>query len=563
MQAFILAGGFGSRLRSIVVDRPKPMALVGGKPFLEIVISNLVKQGIKDIVIGVGYLSSQIEEYFKDGSFFGAKISYSREDIPLGTGGAIRNAISQLEDTFVVLNGDTYVDLDFEKLILDHQKSDKKMTMVLTSVVQEGERGSVSVDQEGNLVSFSDEDGECSSDMYSNSGVYVVSKKILKHIKTNSKISFEKDIIPTLIWAGEKIHAHITSKRYYDIGTPDRYTLAIEKLMESRRKYVGTANLRVSFCGGGTDLKEFYQIHGGMVISACIDKKIEANIYQDDQTSEYVEIFLQNYGSSKKILSSEIDLFHGDKFDIVLATLQYFGIKAGISIEIGGDIPPESGLATSSATVIALIRAICLYKNISLGKEEIANIAVKIEREILKQPGGIQDQYQISYGGINLLKISVDGDVEVVPITLNSQQLRELNDRLVLYYQKRINSGTHQQISLIKKIHNSKKTISSLIKTLSITEEIYQCFNRAEFGNLGMFLNQAWDLKKKSSPSITSVEIDSTYTKILQLGAQGGKLLGAGSGGCFLICAESINIEKIKSTLTNLEKSIIDFKIVN
>lgn len=564
MQAFILAGGFGSRLRPLVADRPKPMAIINGKPFLEFLISELVAQGITDIVLGVGYLSNQIEDYFGNGQDFGVKIRYSKEDQPLGTGGAIRNAIKILDDDFLVLNGDTFVDLNIKELIEHHQSCGSKFTIVLTKEALEEQRGSVLIDQNGFVTSFNDTTIKDSDNKdYTNAGIYIINKSHVKSIKRQQKVSLENAVIPSLLWAGEKIMAHVIAGKYYDIGTPDRFKEATKKLTGEPNKYSGKANLRVSFFGGGTDLEEFYSKYGGRVISSCINREIEVNIYENLEKSDFVEIHLTNYGESKKISSSKINHLDGSHFDIFSATLHHFKIRSGISIEASSDIPPESGLATSSATVIALIRAIGSYKNLHLTPEKTAETAIKIERVILKQLGGVQDQYQISYGGLNSINIFPDGRVELKEISITEEGWDYFNSCLLMFYTKRKNSGTTQQTNLIKNIFESKKTIYSLKKTLNLTQKALKCLIAEDFDAFGKLLDTAWLLKKKSNQSISNPEIDKLYNESIASGALGGKLLGAGSGGCFLVYSKPENIDKIKKNLIEKGGQIIDFKLVS
>ena len=125
MQAILLCGGMGTRLRSVVSDRPKPMADICGKPFLQYLLEMLRDKGITEVIFALGYMGEMIEEYFQDGSAFGLKIAYSYEEEPLGTGGAIRNALPKiLEEEVLVLNADTYFPMDYQGLYHFHQEND-------------------------------------------------------------------------------------------------------------------------------------------------------------------------------------------------------------------------------------------------------------------------------------------------------------------------------------------------------------------------------------------------------------------------------------------------------
>ena len=135
MQAILLAGGLGTRLRSVVSDRPKPMALIQEKPFMEYVTRELVRNGVRDIIFAVGYKGSMVEEYFKDGSDFGFHAAYAYEETLLGTAGAIKNAGKFItEDRFFVLNADTFYQIDYTRLVRQQDEQQLDMALVLRSI---------------------------------------------------------------------------------------------------------------------------------------------------------------------------------------------------------------------------------------------------------------------------------------------------------------------------------------------------------------------------------------------------------------------------------------------
>jgi len=146
MKAIILAGGFGTRLKEILKDTPKPMALVLGKPFLEHQIRFLKEQGITDIIIAVHHMSDKIKSYFGNGLRFGVDITYSEEETPLGTAGAIKKAQKYLDDTFLVINGDSYSDIDLSKLLEFHKSKNSKFTLALTKTKEAEHYGSIILD---------------------------------------------------------------------------------------------------------------------------------------------------------------------------------------------------------------------------------------------------------------------------------------------------------------------------------------------------------------------------------------------------------------------------------
>lgn len=223
MQALILCGGFGTRLKSVVADRPKPMAEIGGKPFLEYVLDFLVNQGIKDIILCTGYLGYQIKEYFLDGSRWGCHLSYSEEKEPLGTGGAVKQAEYMISsEHFFVLNGDTFLDLDYGSMYAWHTENQSKFTIALTQVENTDRYGSVELGQ-GQCINRFCEKGCTTASNYINAGVYLCHRSILDHIERDRKVSMETDVFPDLMKKHITLHGFTTNGYFIDIGIPETY----------------------------------------------------------------------------------------------------------------------------------------------------------------------------------------------------------------------------------------------------------------------------------------------------------------------------------------------------
>jgi NDP-sugar pyrophosphorylase family protein len=203
------------------------MILVNGKPFLEYLIDYFKKQGVKDFVFLTGYKSEVIEKYFKDGSSFGINIKYSKETKPLGTAGAIKNAEELLADEFIVVNGDTLVEIDLKSFIENH--SIKKNPISITVIKQQGDRyGNIQINKE--MVKGFSEKKESTG--FINAGIYLLNKSILKSIDKHLNISIENDIFPKYLG---QINAFLTNGYFIDIGTIETYEQFkkdIKKLVE-------------------------------------------------------------------------------------------------------------------------------------------------------------------------------------------------------------------------------------------------------------------------------------------------------------------------------------------
>ena len=225
MQAILLCGGMGTRLRSVVADRPKPMADICGKPFLQYLLEMLRDKGITEVIFALGYMGEMIEEYFQDGSAFGLKIAYSYEEEPLGTGGAIRNALPKiLEEEVLVLNADTYFPMDYQGLYRFHQENDGDFSLATRAVPDISRYGAVRRDAAGRILAWNEklEDGGQPLAGEINGGIYVMKKSLIAEIP-EGKQSLEQDCIPKWLSEGKRIFGLPFEGYFMDIGIPKDY----------------------------------------------------------------------------------------------------------------------------------------------------------------------------------------------------------------------------------------------------------------------------------------------------------------------------------------------------
>lgn len=227
MQTILLAGGLGTRLRSVVSDRPKPMALIGEKPFMEYVVHELSKHGITDIIFAVGYKGSMVEEYFGDGSGFldpdGTPITvhYAYEEELLGTAGAIKNAGRFVtEDSFFVLNADTFYQIDYSRLVSMQQEADLDMALVLREVPDISRYGAAIL-EDGRLTGFNEKSPEAKPGTI-NGGVYLMKRALLDEIPAG-KVSLENEMIPKWLKEGRRLGGFVNDGYFIDIGIPEAY----------------------------------------------------------------------------------------------------------------------------------------------------------------------------------------------------------------------------------------------------------------------------------------------------------------------------------------------------
>ncbi len=232
--AFLLAGGIGSRLKTVVSDRPKPMALIGDQPFLEILIESLAQKGIQRIVLLTGYMSEHIETFAHKYRSSDISIEISRETTPLGTGGAVKNAQQFATNPTLLVNGDTYFDADIARLFEFHNKTDAIVTLSLCKVPDVSRYGSVLLKPSGMIQEFQEKSEISDGPGLINAGFSMVSYDLISNLPDNKVFSMEKDIFPSLVSSGSMYGLEQTGA-FFDIGTPHSYAEFID-FIYSRQK---------------------------------------------------------------------------------------------------------------------------------------------------------------------------------------------------------------------------------------------------------------------------------------------------------------------------------------
>lgn len=235
MQAVILAGGKGTRLRPLTLHTPKPVMPLAGRPFLFYQLELLKRVDIKDVVLSLSYQPQKIEDVFGDGSHYGMRISYTVEPQPLGTAGAYKNARDIIDSPTVVFNGDILTDVDLAEVVAFHDARKAAVTIVLTPVENPRAYGLVETEEDGRVRRFLEKPkGDEITTNTINAGIYVIDPEVLKHIPANEVFSFEYDLFPSLLEKGVPVYAFVSSRYWIDIGTPRRYLTASLDLLAGR-----------------------------------------------------------------------------------------------------------------------------------------------------------------------------------------------------------------------------------------------------------------------------------------------------------------------------------------
>lgn len=215
----MLCGGMGTRLRPAVSDRPKPMAAVGRRPFLDVLIEHFRGFGARRFILCTGYMSEFIEDYYSRGGFE-FEVLISKEHEPLGTGGAVKNAGSLISSSnFIVANGDSFCDVDMNELYGEHLNNRAAATITLTRPDGRVDVGTVSIDGSGRILNFAEKEAT-GGELFVNAGVYVFNEDILSLIPAEKKVSLEKDLFPSL--DKNIFHGFVSGAGLLDIGTPER-----------------------------------------------------------------------------------------------------------------------------------------------------------------------------------------------------------------------------------------------------------------------------------------------------------------------------------------------------
>ncbi|NTV62952.1 MAG: NTP transferase domain-containing protein [Oscillochloris sp.] len=227
MKAVVMAGGEGTRLRPLTINRPKPMVSLVDRPVIQHIIELLKIHGITDIIVTVQYLANAIQDYYGDGSAHGVNITYSLEEVPMGTAGSVKNAEHLLTEPFLVISGDALTDFNLSQIIEQHVATQSMATLTLARVESPLDYGVVITDEVGNVRQFLEKPswGEVFSDTV-NTGIYVLNPEVLTYIERGRNTDWSKDVFPRMLNRGDRLHGVVTSGYWTDVGTIEEYMRA-------------------------------------------------------------------------------------------------------------------------------------------------------------------------------------------------------------------------------------------------------------------------------------------------------------------------------------------------
>ncbi len=314
---------------------------------------------------------------------------------------------------------------------------------------------------------------------------------------------------------------------------------------------IGTRTpFRISFAGGGSDLKSFYSKHPGCVLSTTID--------------QYMYIFVHPFFDEKiQIKYSKTELVNEIceiKHPIVREALKKFNLN-GIDINSIADIPAGTGLGSSCSFTVGLLHALYAYISKYASKEQLAREACELEIDILEETIGKQDQYAASYGGMNFITFYPNGSVNVEPVILTAEKFKELEGNLLMFYIGGDRSAGTVLQDMESNIIGDKAQFGNLVKMTELAKQLRVSLLSGTVQDLGYFLDENWQLKKSLSSKISANKVDHYYKKAKENGALGGKLLGAGGCGFLLFYCEKEKQENLRKGIGDLRE--LNFKFDN
>jgi mannose-1-phosphate guanylyltransferase/phosphomannomutase len=276
MKAVVMAGGEGSRLRPLTINRPKPMVPLVNKPVMVHIMDLLKKHDITDVVVTLQYMADRVQDYFGDGSAIGMKVNYSIEEVPLGTAGSVKNAQEYLDETFIVISGDALTDFDLGAIIADHKAKKAKATLTLYRVPDPLEYGVVIVNGDGRIQEFQEKPswGEVISDTV-NTGIYVLEPQVLDYFEAGKMFDFSKDLFPILLEESAPLYGHVSEGYWCDVGNIQEYVRASNDLLEGRvdLESIGKEIGGGVWCGEDVEIAPDAQLYGPLYLGEGVKIK--------------------------------------------------------------------------------------------------------------------------------------------------------------------------------------------------------------------------------------------------------------------------------------------------
>ena len=307
----------------------------------------------------------------------------------------------------------------------------------------------------------------------------------------------------------------------------------------------------MSFFGGGTDMPSFFNEYGGAVISTTFDKYCYVNVRHMPPFHPYISELVHN-------CFERVNDMEEIEHPLIRECMRLHDIHE-IRLTYEGDLPARTGLGTSSTFAVGMLNAFCALKGKMMSKRQLAQEAIHVERDVLKENGGWQDQVAAAYGGLNRIDFK-DGDFSVHPIVIAPERKRELDNNLLLFYTGIQRFSSEIQANTFAKPADKTQQLKDMLALVDEAEKIL-CDRNANLNEFGKLLDTTWKLKRGTGSKVSNGSIVELYDKAIKAGALGGKLLGAGGGGFLLFYCEQDKQENLKKSMEDL--MIVPFQFEN
>ena len=298
---------------------------------------------------------------------------------------------------------------------------------------------------------------------------------------------------------------------------------------------------RMSFFGGGTDFPDFYREHGGAVISTTFDKYCYVNVRHLPRFFDYSTEL--SYARTERVKRVE-DIEH----PAIREAMKHLDMHE-IRLTYEADLPARSGLGTSSSFAVGLLNAFYALKGKYADKRKLADDAIFLERVLCNESGGVQDQIAASFGGMNRINFNAEG-YTVNPVIISPERKKLLNRNLMLFFTGFSRFSSDIQVAAEKNLKSKQNQLLEMLSLVDDAEKILT--SKTDLEEFGRLLDYTWQLKRGITDKVSTDSIDAVYSRALQAGATGGKLLGAGGGGFLLFYVDPDKQENVRKALENL-----------
>lgn len=300
---------------------------------------------------------------------------------------------------------------------------------------------------------------------------------------------------------------------------------------------IARAPVRISFAGGGTDLPAYSRRFGGAVVSATVDKYVYVVLTVHPKPE--LQILSSDYRTFHRQDAGEVPFWEGD-LNLPKAILHEFGIEQGVSMFLASEVPPGTGLGSSSTVTVATVKAVGAACGRRLSRQEVAEMAARIEIEKLGMPIGYQDQFAAAFGGLNCIRFDVDGPTVVEPIRTPPGTLERLERNLLLFFTGQSRDSSNilaRQRSATEQ--DDPRVLEALHAVSAMVAPMRACLEAGDLDRFGALLHEGWEHKKRFAAGVSNPQVDRLYELARSRGTLGGKLTGAGGGGFMMLyCAD-------------------------